>query len=87
MKLDYSSGYLYGQHDALTWLTEPRCEKDHPLAAFEERMHLRASLVCLARNLAIGAALCRAHEIGRLYGDDEDARYRGWAPGRGRNAP
>lgn len=45
------------------------------------------SLYTLAHNLAIAAALCRAHEIGRLYGEDEDARYTGWAPGTGREAP
>lgn len=44
-------------------------------------------LATLSHNLAIAAGLCRAHEIGRLWGADEDARYVGWTPGCGKRAP
>lgn len=61
---------------------------------------LRWRLDKLAHNLAIGAALCRAFELGGKYADDlwavddldwpserREARAKLWRPGCGRQAP
>ncbi len=60
---EYVEGYISGQHDALTWLTVDASD-DTPLAAFDERVQFRASMVCLAANLAAAAGLCAAFELG-----------------------
>lgn len=87
--MTYVDGYVYGQHDALTWLTVPG-DDDRPLAAFDERVQMRAALVCLARNLRDAAALERAFGLGR---DDRVRAMLGlpagedWRSGCGREAP
>ena len=64
MSNTYVDGYMYGQHDALTWLSTKGHADDHALAAFDERVHLRAAMCCLSHNLRIAAALCRAFRLG-----------------------
>ena len=90
MKLGYVDGYVYGQHDALTWLSVPAGD-DPPLAAFDFRVQSRAAMVCLSHNLAIGAALCMSWRLGYQRGiDDENSFHRGiendelWRPGCGK---
>lgn len=85
--MTYIDGYLYGQHDALTWLTGAHPD-DSTLAAFDSRVQMRAAMVCLGHNLAVGHALCTAfwdgvrHESARSvpmpWADGE------WRPGCGR---
>lgn len=89
----YVDGYVSGQHDVLTWLGGSAPE-DRTLAAFDERVQFRASLVCLAHNLGIAAGLCRAWRLGYQRGiDDEFSAWRNtdsndmWRPGCGKAAP
>ena len=62
--LNYADGYASGQHDALTWLSEPADPRDWPLVAFDHRVQMRAALVCLAHNLAIAAFGERMFRLG-----------------------
>lgn len=57
---------------------------------YQCRNVVRAKCETLAHNLAIGAALCRAFELGARYADDLwrwDERPPLWHPGCGRSAP
>jgi hypothetical protein len=62
---DWRDGYEAGQLDALDWLARGPRADDEPLAAICESAQPLASMWCLARNLAIGAALCKAFDLGR----------------------
>lgn len=85
--MTYRDGYLYGQHDVLTWLSQPPHPDDHPLAALTDAIHLRASMICLARNISVGAALFAAFRAGDNFGfhmgSDETQCTCQWAPGAG----
>jgi hypothetical protein len=87
----HRAGYISGQHDALTWLTYG-CPDDASLAAFDEHVQMRASLVCLAHNLAIAAALCKTWQHGYWTAHDgmydvPDELIERWEPGCGRPTP
>ena len=86
--MTYVEGYVYGQHDVLTWLTVPG-DDDAPLAAFDSAVQMRAALCCLAHNLAVAAALCRSHDLGCGFGYEwatGEPFWPRWEPGCGRDA-
>lgn len=86
------NGYCDGQSDALAWLTGCAHEEDDPIDAtiHGDANRARASLWCLAHNLAIGGALCRAFHIGwTSYYERSEVGLSApfWRPGCGRRAP
>ena len=83
-----------GCEDVLNWLTRP-----YEFSDIHYQQQWRAMSWCLAANLAMGAALCRAYELGDGVdiGPGQHIELKGggiawipdaiWSPGCGRRAP
>ncbi len=74
--MNYTDGYISGQHDALTWLSESPMPGDSPLCFIDRMVTTRAALFCLAHNLRWAGALCAAFELGEYF--ERDTAIGGW---------
>lgn len=80
-----SDRYRIGQLDVLDWLHGDCSRDDVPLAQICADLQHDAWSWCLSRNLAIGAALCEAFDLGDSHGLERgmfpELQNEAWFPG------